>query len=548
MKTLILSTLFLFSILAVKGQDSLELEGELQKATVFFAGSEMTRQVSAELDQGRNILVFEGLTPSLEERSIRLNGGKGLRIRSVEKRVRQKKNKGDLKKRLKAKKDSLEEIDFKLSLRQSMKKVYSEEKNMILENKDIKGEQTGTNIEDLMELAVYYRKRLKDIEYKLIEVNDDIEELQKDRKGLRQRIRKLERKGRERAAHIIVSLEAEQRGRKKLELTYFSPRAGWKPAYELNCPSLGDPVEMTYKGEVWQQTGNDWKGVELTLASGRPTRSGDQPELKPWRLDFNKKRRNQNYSQYSQQKQERAKAKKRYSKRKQEPQQSDKSAGAGRAAEGNLGDNERSASQGVVQTRFSIDSRYDISSGRSTRSVTIDEMNIDAAHDHLAIPKKEQKAFLIAKLSGWEKSDLFPGQASVQYAGRYVGKTHIDPNITEDTLEVSLGRDQGVVVDRKKVRDKTSSQIIGGKKVLEAAIDIEIKNKRQEAVKLRVKDQIPLSSRGDVEVSLEKHPGASYDKETGALNWKVELEPGGTKTLHFAYTVKYPKELDPVGL
>jgi uncharacterized protein (TIGR02231 family) len=207
-----------------------------------------------------------------------------------------------------------------------------------------------------------------------------------------------------------------------------------------------------------------------------------------------------------------------------------------------------SAPKGAVHTRFSIESEYDIPSDRQGRSVTIKELKIDAEHDHLAIPKLEEKAFLIAKLSGWEATDLFPGEASVQYAGRYVGKTRIDPNITDDTLEVSLGRDQGVVVDRKKVRDKTSEQVIGGKKVLEMGIDIELKNKRDKAVSLRVKDQIPLSGSGDVEVNLKERSGAEYDEGTGELIWKLELGPGKSKTLNFAFTIKYPKELDPVGL
>ncbi|MFB6257368.1 MAG: DUF4139 domain-containing protein [Flavobacteriales bacterium] len=542
-------SLLLFFHLTAFGQDSSEVEGEIGSVTVFFSGAEITRKGKAELNAGQNVLIFKGLSPSIEESSIQLDGGKGLHIRSIEKRLKRRAAEGELKERIKAKKDSLEQIEFKLSQRKSMREVYREERSMILENKNIKGKQTGVDIENLMELAIYYRKRLKDIEYKLIEVNNELEDLQKERNALDKRIRTLERKGRKKRSRILISLEAESRSEKTFKLSYFSPKAGWKPAYELNCPSLGESVNLTYKGEVWQQTGKDWKEVDLTLASGKPTRSGDQPELDPWRLKFRKEYDKR--SSYQQQGAAKGKAKK------QEVMQQQNLAGKGqnmrkRSASLTESDEESSPPStdqgGAVHTRFPIESTYSIPSGRSSRSVTIKELEIDASHDHLAVPKLEKEAFLIAKLSGWEATDLFPGQASVQYAGRYVGNTHIDPNITEDTLEVSMGRDQGVVVDRKKVQDKTSEQVIGGKKVLEMGIEIELKNKRSEGIDLRVKDQLPLTSRGDVEVSLDKSSGASYDKDSGELKWRVSLEEGASKTLHFAYTIKYPKELDPVGL
>lgn len=554
MRLAILLVLFLFTLVlpfSGKAQDSIELSAHLQKATVFFSGAELTRKAATDLEKGRNVIVFKGLSPHIEAKSVQIQGGEGLRIRSVEKDMRTRRAEGDLAKRISSKKDSLDDTEFKLSLRKSMRRVYQEEKNMILENKNIKGEQTGTDIEDLMELAVYYRKRLKDIEYKLIEVKNDIEALNEERNKLQKRIRKLKQKGKEKATDIIVAVEAESKGLEELTLSYFSPYAGWVPAYELNCPSLSEAVRVTYKGEVWQRTERDWSGVDLTLASGRPTKSGDQPELDPWQLQFRTQSR-ASYSKRSSQKQYPSKKEKSAAQKQQQETFGKKKMGAAvadrRGSDATPDPVPQTQKGTAVHTRFQIESAYDIPSGRSRRSVTIKKLKIDAEHDHLAVPKLEQEAFLIAKLSGWEATDLFPGQASVQYAGRYVGQTRIDPNITEDTLEVSLGRDKGVVVEREKVEDKTSSQIIGGKKVLEMGIDIRLKNKRNESIALRVKDQLPLSGRGDVEVSLTKSSGAEHDKDSGALRWRLNLKPGVNKVLHFAYTIKYPKELNPVGL
>lgn len=540
--------LFLFILVPAfssVAQDSIKVEGRIAEATVFFSGVELVREAKVSLGRGESKVVFEGLTPYIDEQSMKMQAGEDLRIRSLERRSYTQKPEGRIKKRIEAKEDSIEEIDFKRSLRRSLKKVYGEEKQLILTNRDIKGEQDGVDVEDLMELAVYYRKRLKDIEYKIIEVENDLKELQEQRNKIDERLRKLRKDAERRASKVIAHIESESAGQQKLSLSYFSSRSGWTPSYELNAPSLSDPVEMTYKGDVWQNTERDWKDVDLTLASGRPTRSGDQPELNPWWLNFYEPRPQNVKLRGSRT------APKKGGMPQQQRQRMDKKETQGVVREMEAFEDEvdmDSEPSSTVHTRFAIESKYSIPSGRSRRSVKIRTMTMKAQHDHLTIPKKEPEAFLIAKLSDWEASDLFPGRASVQYAGRYVGKTMIDPGITQDTLEVSLGRDKGVNIEREKVKDKTSSQIIGSKKTLETAIDIKIKNRRSEKIDIRVKDQIPLSKREDVEVSLEERSGAEYDEESGELSWRLSIEAGKSETLRFAFSIKYPKELHPSGL
>ena len=60
-----------------------------------------------------------------------------------------------------------------------------------------------------------------------------------------------------------------------------------------------------------------------------------------------------------------------------------------------------------------------------------------------------------------------------------------------------------------------------------------------------MRDQYPLSPRSEVEVKLEDAGGASVNEQTGALVWKLSIEPKGTKKLGFSYSVKHPKD-EPV--
>ena len=57
-----------------------------------------------------------------------------------------------------------------------------------------------------------------------------------------------------------------------------------------------------------------------------------------------------------------------------------------------------------------------------------------------------------------------------------------------------------------------------------------------------LKDQYPLSTSKDIEVELIEDGKASVNKDLGVLTWKLELQPGESKKIRFAYTVKYPKD------
>ena len=48
--------------------------------------------------------------------------------------------------------------------------IDSEEKAMMLANKNIRGNDDGVIVEDLKEMANYYRERLREIQYKLLEI------------------------------------------------------------------------------------------------------------------------------------------------------------------------------------------------------------------------------------------------------------------------------------------------------------------------------------------------------------------------------------------
>ena len=68
-----------------------------------------------------------------------------------------------------------------------------------------------------------------------------------------------------------------------------------------------------------------------------------------------------------------------------------------------------------------------------------------------------------------------------------------------------------------------------------------MKNTRNEAVALKVEDQVPVSTNSNITVNVEELSGGSLDRDTGIVSWNLNLQPNEQRDLILQYRVKYPK-------
>ena len=83
---------------------------------------------------------------------------------------------------------------------------------------------------------------------------------------------------------------------------------------------------------------------------------------------------------------------------------------------------------------------------------------------------------------------------------------------------------------------------MSNKKVATRAWEIEVRNKKKQAINIVVEDQFPISSTEEIKVTRESHKGAEVEEDTGLLTWKFTLDPAKTKKLEFRYKVEYSKK------
>jgi hypothetical protein len=110
-----------------------------------------------------------------------------------------------------------------------------------------------------------------------------------------------------------------------------------------------------------------------------------------------------------------------------------------------------------------------------------------------------------------------------------------------DTLNVSLGRDKGILVNREKVRDFYKENFIGNKKVESRAFLITVQNNKAQAVNIILKDQIPVSRVKDIEVQKVDVGDGRLNETTGEVSWPIRLAPGEKKEISLQYAVKFDR-------
>ncbi len=277
----------LFLCLTIFGQQNqIQTDSKITSVTVFLSGAQVTREARVSVPAGSRTIVFENLTQYINKSSLQIKANnEAITILSVGHKVNYlKSHEND--QRIAVLKDSLEKIRFKLDIRNSHEIVYKEEKNMLLANKSIAGEQNGVDIEDLMEMADFYRERLQEIETKLLDITTSKKKLNKIISRLNKELKNANSPQGKYTSDVIVKVAAKTKSTSKFELSYITNNASWSPKYDIRTKDINEPIALTYKAEVAQNTGFDWKKVNITLSTGNPAINNTQPVMNPWYLAY----------------------------------------------------------------------------------------------------------------------------------------------------------------------------------------------------------------------------------------------------------------------
>jgi Domain of unknown function (DUF4139)/N-terminal domain of unknown function (DUF4140) len=193
-------------------------------------------------------------------------------------------------------------------------------------------------------------------------------------------------------------------------------------------------------------------------------------------------------------------------------------------------------------TIYEIDDPYTVMNDGKTYTVDIDGYELQAQFEYYAAPKFEPDAFLTARIADWQELNLLPGEANLFFEGTFLGKSNLDVASAGDTLNISLGRDKGVVVKRTLLKDFSSRKFMGSNKTDTRQYEIVVRNNKQQPISITIDDQFPISTMKEIEIQDRKYDGAKLDDDTQQLTWQLTVDPKKENKVGFKYEVKYPRD------
>jgi len=540
-KILMLSVSFFIAISAFAGEKI--ANSKITGVTVYPIGAMVSREAKVSLSTGTHIIILDNLTYAVDPNTVQVGGTGDFEILSVKFETFYPYAKGKPK-QVTLLEDSLQMYRDQRFILEAEDAALNHEQQLLLANKQMVGKNSTLTVSQLDAMAKYYRSQMADIaKQKLRNQNERVKIIAEETR-LKSNLGKVNSYKYEQVGRIFVEVSSKKTTTANFKFSFFTHLAGWFPKYNIKATTGSDNIDVDYNAYVSQTTGVDWENVDLVLSTSRPTYNNQKPELQSWYLDYYNAmqlrgaradaggyfidgvaveedvRENTpapvGNSVYSEGRYKRLESKANYS-------------------TGNVILN-------ALNTSYKIQNKYTVMSNRTRKQVFIKNIKIPATFNHYAVPSMEKEAFLTASIEDWGSYDLIPGSATLFYNNTYVGRTDIFSNITDDTLQISLGRDRGVIVDQEKKRDLSTTKKVGGNIKKNFVYEISAKNTNKEEITIVIMDRVPVSRRNDIVVTLGELEGANYNKETGILRWTKTIPAGGKVTIQFDYEVKYPKD------
>jgi uncharacterized protein (TIGR02231 family) len=525
-----------------------ELATTLDAVTVFPDRARVTRHGRMALQPGEHRLEVGGLPMSLQQDSVRASGRGTARARllGISTRVENYVDTpAEAARELEAKILAAEDADAGLAARAAVLEKEQTALDGLAAQSEVFARGLALRNRSTADQGAIYdfvTSRGHTIQEELLTLARQRRELAKQLDHLRREVQKLQSARPRQRQVATVEVEVTAAGELEIELTYVVQPARWQPLYDLRL--TGNGLETAYLAEVSQTTGEDWAGVALTLSTARPALALRIPELDPWYVGPP------------------APA--------PVPPTGAFASGAARVAampmaaptpaaampledlsleETFLEMPSATVSESGAALTYQIPGRADVPGNGTARKVTVASFELRPDLDAVTAPRLEPVCYRRAKVRNDSPYTLLPGKAQVFEEEDYLGATQIGLTAPGQELELALGADERLRVERKLAARDVDKTFLADRRRIRYAYTIEVENLRETPQVVLVRDQLPVARHEQIKVRLEAaEPRPSRHTELNQLEWRLTLDKSARQTIRYEYTVEVPRAMSVMGL
>lgn len=515
------------SVSLFKSQE-VKKEIEVKQATLFLQGAKVFGSTNILLQKGKNTVRIISLPNDIDENTYKINLERNTTLLSITPQSNYLKNDemSDGEKKLE---DERKKLQRQVSLLNIQIKNLTGEQNIINDNLKVSTNDKSTPQDQLIKLTEFYRKRM-------LEIDNQVFLLNEQKSGFDESIAKINKQFTEEQTHknqnkkeLLLEILADREMNANLGVSYIVSNAGWVPSYDLRAESTKKPLDIVYKGKIYQKTGQDWNNVKLFVSTYRPSYNQNRPILSPLYIA--------EYTPYDSQKElagysikAKADMTNAYQMRAAEV------ASVSQVPVATVSDNQ-------MNVMYELKFNQTIVSQEKEQYIILDKKEVNATYKYHTVPKLNNQVFLMAFVKNWQNLNLISGEANIYFEDNYIGKTNITSNYIKDEFPISLGVDERITVKRIKLEDKTSQKTLSSNKWETESYQVHIRNNTKENIDLEILDQLPISENSKISVKALEIGNGNFDEKTGSILWNRKIATGGSDIINFSFEVKYPKEM-----
>ncbi len=362
------------------------------------------------------------------------------------------------------------------------------------------------------------------------------------------------------SAEVLLAMTSEETV--SVRLSYLVTDARWEPAYAFRAATDRNAMTIEFDAVVTQHSGEDWKGVRLSLSTARPSRAASPAAVTPWFVDVLDRMPAVTGFVPSP-----SVAADMPAARGEMPVEAEPTGGTlGRAAR--MREQRKSVAQELSvdaavggsgpSVTYTIALPFDApSDDQLRRRARIAAFEAPATYVYQAQPVVSDGVFLRGTLTNASAYQLLRGKASVFVGADYVGATEFAGAAPKQEFEVFFGADPAVTARRELVkREDRQSGLFGGGLDSVSDYRVTLVNGSGRPIQVELLDRRPVSRSDKIEVRVTNNGAplstdAQYLAETfpqGILRWDLSVPPTPTGAagtpVNWTVTVSRSKDID----
>lgn len=531
----------------------------IKAVTIYPGSAKVIRVATMKLEAGDNDIIINNLPINLNESSLRVSGeGQGSitlgsveLLRNFQEDVVQEREK-TIRQKIEELQEGKREIQDGL-LRNRRQIEYIE--RMVLGNsvkKDTKNNdkaQAGTYTNLPLD---QWAQAWQTLDSATATAQERTRVAEKSLKTYDKQIRKLNRELQQVAVNqretrtAKLHVETETATDLSLKISYQINGARWAPVYDADLNTETGKIELKTLAQISQRTGEDWKNVDVTLSTLRPSAGTQLPHLNSWVLDFMPDMPMPSPMYESR------RFKMNAGKGMDSSIAGEEMAMAAPMVAKPLLKKKRMAQQQsrLISTDFSAEYKVpgviSLSSGSNKRRFSLTSETFEAEVRLASAPRQDPRVMLLAKTKHVGETPLLAGNLSLYRNGSFVGNTFLQQKLSGEEIKLSFGEDDKVKIKFLPDPDKKRKDglLFGKKKVVERHYQLSIHSNHDKPYKIALYDVIPVAANEDITVKLlgEAPTNKDVDDKKGVVSWEKTLNPKQTAKIKYGYSVSYPED------